>query len=266
MDDILHQWVKAYHKCGWCVLPARNKIPLVSWKEYQNERPTKSQVTEWFSDAPDDAQIALVTGKVSSVTVIDIDKHSEECDKTDDCECVDVDDLLNAFDMSMTSITGSGGYHLFCEYDSSIGNSVRVAHPQLDIRSDGGIIILPPSPHNSGNMYDWSDMVPFNPDNLKNIAPFPQKLKKYLEEKPKNDWGDITSGLGEGRRNDSLAALTGKIVGVFGKDDLEPVYNLLWAWNKQYNEPPLSKHEFDRTFESIVKKHINSKAYRGYAK
>lgn len=62
--------------------------------------------------------------------------------------------------------TGSGGEHrlFFCPDHlamSRLGNRVRVAggagvHDGLDVRADGGYIVVAPSTHRSGNLYRWT--------------------------------------------------------------------------------------------------------------
>lgn len=255
MNDFIYPWAISYHQAGWCVLPAKNKRPLVSWKEYQRERPSLDQVKEWFSEAPEDAQIALVTGKVSGVTVIDIDTHIEGCayKRKDTCDCAPTDTsaLAHEIGFSVTSITGSGGRHVFCQYES-VGNSVGLAHPQLDIRSDGGIIILPPSLHSSGNYYEWDNLMPWSKENLSQLIKFPENLKILLKQKAKTDWNKLVQGAKEGSRNNSATALAGKLVSAMGRDHLSAAWELLWLWNQHKNTPPLSEKELERTFKSVI--------------
>src|SRR3989338_2167890 len=61
-----------YYDQGWCIIPARGKIPTVKWQEYQTKRPAREQVAKWWDENPN-YNIALVTGAVSGVVVVDID-------------------------------------------------------------------------------------------------------------------------------------------------------------------------------------------------
>jgi|TARA_Y100000310_G_scaffold325441_2_gene388909 hypothetical protein len=260
MNELIYPWAVAYHQAGWCVLPAKDKFPLKAlggWKQYQKERPSLEQVQEWFAQAPEGAQIALVTGRVSGVTVIDIDTHREGCPgkkgRVCECEPEAVDDIAAQLGISgVKSITGSGGRHVFCDYEN-VGNSVGLAHPQLDIRSDGGIIILPPSMHESGNEYEWDKMFPWNVENLDALLPFPARLKVLLKEREKTDWNDVVGGVGEGKRNHTAAAMAGKLVKCFGRDCLPAAWELLSLWNHHRNKPPLSTYELNSTFKSIIR-------------
>lgn len=60
---------------------------------------------------------------------------------------------------TVESRTGSGGRHLLFRYPSgrTVKNSVKKLAPGLDVRSDGGGIVAPPSRHVSGRIYQWVD-------------------------------------------------------------------------------------------------------------
>lgn len=263
MNELIYAWAITYHQAGWCVLPAKNKRPLVPWKEYQHERPSLDQVQTWFSEAPEDAQIALVTGKISGVTVIDVDTHKEGCasKRKLECDCnpESPEALALEYGLSLMSITGSGGRHVFCKYED-VGNSVGLAHPQLDIRSDGGIIILPPSAHKSGNNYAWDPMTKWSKEAIDTAIPFPPLLKVLLKNKAKVDWDVLISGVGEGSRNDSAASLAGKLLKTFYPDHQQAAWELLWLWNAHKNKPPLSDRELHTTFNSILKSEYGTDA------
>ncbi len=53
--------------------------------------------------------------------------------------------------------TGSGGWHAYLRLPQGqvVGNSVRRLGPCLDVRSEGGSIVAPPSRHASGGQYAW---------------------------------------------------------------------------------------------------------------
>src|SRR5262249_125364 len=56
---------------------------------------------------------------------------------------------------TVVSLTGGGGRHLlFAHPGRTIRNKVGL-RPGLDVRGDGGYIVLPPSLHASGNRYVW---------------------------------------------------------------------------------------------------------------
>jgi Bifunctional DNA primase/polymerase, N-terminal len=58
---------------------------------------------------------------------------------------------------TLTSRTGKGG-HLFWSYpQSTIRNSASKVGGGLDVRGDGGYVLVPPSVHPSGRVYEWVD-------------------------------------------------------------------------------------------------------------
>lgn len=265
-SEILHAWAIAYRKAGWCVIPAYNKRPSFDWKKYQTQLPTTEETQEWFEDIPEDGQIALVTGEISGVSVIDIDCHKEGCPakKDGECNCFPEapESFLPHFPSSLVSKTGSGGYHVFYGYHEKLGNSVGIAHPQLDVRSDGGIIILPPSLHDRfPNEYEWQ--TEWGVEAIRSLPTVPTFLLSMLKEKPKADWNRIVAGMGMGARNSSAAALAGKLASTFHDDDLGAAWELLRLWNTHKNSPPMDERELASTFKSIAQAEIAKRAKYG---
>lgn len=260
MPSIL-DWALAYHDAGWCIVPAKNKRAIVDWKQYQTKRPDTKQIIEWFTDAPEDAQIALVTGQISNVSVIDIDTHKVSCASKSEgvCDCVPetVDALAFKCGLTMRSNTGGGGVHLFCKLERNLHNSAKRLHPQIDIRSEGGLIILPPSLHASGNRYAWDPLFGISENNLSNMMPFPDGWKEQFNQRIAVDWTQVvTEGASIGNRNATLASLIGKLLVSFDRYHLEAAWQMIWMWN-QRNSPPIDEKELAATFQSIVKTHFN---------
>ena len=50
--------------------------------------------------------------------------------------------------------SGGDGWHCFFEYTSKLKTSTSVA-PGVDVRNDGGYIVVEPSKHISGGEYLW---------------------------------------------------------------------------------------------------------------
>ena len=73
----LLDWALYYRKLGWCILPAHNKRPLLdSWTEYQKRHPTDEEIKNWFANPKADG-IAVVTGTISGVVILDIDEGAD---------------------------------------------------------------------------------------------------------------------------------------------------------------------------------------------
>nr|WP_142524312.1 bifunctional DNA primase/polymerase [Methylacidimicrobium cyclopophantes] len=67
-------WALAYLAHGFSVIPieARGKRPLIPWQAFQQKPPDPEIVRRWFRGAPQ-ANVAIVTGQLSGIIVLDID-------------------------------------------------------------------------------------------------------------------------------------------------------------------------------------------------
>jgi hypothetical protein len=54
-------------------------------------------------------------------------------------------------------LTGRGGYHLWFEYTQAIQCSAGRVAPGIDVRGDGGYVVVPPSVHENGSVYHFID-------------------------------------------------------------------------------------------------------------
>lgn len=212
---------------GISVIPVgRDKKPLFAWKEYTERRPTTKEIKKWWTDYPD-ANLAIVTGKISNLTVVDIEEGG----------------LTDYLPETLTVKTGGGGYHFYYRYSDKFKNAVRIKE-LTDIRNDSGYCIAPPSLHKSGKHYEYSSR--------KKIAQFPEHLflTQILKQK-KNDWNEIMKGAPDGRRNETAAKVCGMIL---TKTPMSMWEYIAWPavrdWNT-YNKPPLEENELRLTFDSI---------------
>src|ERR1019366_1806410 len=153
-----------YLNLGFSVIPLRpkSKEPLLPWQEFQSRRASESEIREWFLKWPD-ANIGLVTGKISSICVVDLDgpKGIQEAQRL-------------GLSSSITSITGNGKHLWYKNASESVGNAVRV-QPGIDIRGEGGYVVAPPSIHENERRYHWLGVL-----NVENLPEYPRAI---LEQK-----------------------------------------------------------------------------------
>jgi len=74
-DHLRRVAAQQYAQHGWSVLPltpGKKHPPLVPWKALETARPTPDTVKRWFRRWPT-ANIGIVTGAVSGMTVLDVD-------------------------------------------------------------------------------------------------------------------------------------------------------------------------------------------------
>ena len=134
-------WAKAYAAQGLPVFPisAANKIPNVKWS---TEATTDAkQIVFWWQRWPL-AMIGMPTGKRSGYVVLDIDRKNNK----DGFATL----LEKGWDIPRNAVevcTPSGGGHFYFRLKpgQEIRNSASKIGPGVDIRGEGGLVILPPS-------------------------------------------------------------------------------------------------------------------------
>lgn len=140
----------AYARLGYSILPLRprDKRPSQPWATAQQHAASPEEVaTIWRSNGHQDANIAVATGAVSGVIVIDLDGDEGNAE-------LDWRELPLHPIVSQTA----RGRHLWFQYPAGwrVPNSVRIL-PGVDVRGDGGYVVVPPSIHPSGAVYVWAD-------------------------------------------------------------------------------------------------------------
>jgi len=135
-----------YAKQNLSVIPVgQNKKALIPWAKYQKERATEAQIRSWWKEHPK-ANVGIVTGKISGITVIDIDSQAGR---------EAIDELTPDSWLTPTAYSPSGGEHRWCKYAEGVGNSTRFLK-DCDVRSEGGYVVSPPSQNGRGK-YAWKE-------------------------------------------------------------------------------------------------------------
>jgi hypothetical protein len=133
----------SYARRGWSVFPLLplSKKPRFEWKEFQSRIATEAEINKWFDDVPD-SNIAVVTGKISGITVVDVDGP----------------DGLRALDKAgvvlppTPTVYTPHGIHFYYSYQEIPKQSVGILD-HVDIRNDGGYVVAPPSVIGDGKGY-----------------------------------------------------------------------------------------------------------------
>jgi Bifunctional DNA primase/polymerase, N-terminal len=106
-----------------------------------------STIANWWRKWPD-ANIGMPTGAVSFTLALDIDPRNGGDESVE---------LLRSkygqFPETAQQVTGGGGGHLIFRFGGgSVPNSLA---PGIDLKADGGYIVVAPSLHKSGRRYQW---------------------------------------------------------------------------------------------------------------
>lgn len=161
-----------------CSRPGKHPIGKLAPRGLLDASTDPDTVATWWRAAPY-ANIGVPTGLASGLVVIDVD-----LDKNGFDGLFEIQQSHSDFPPTPMALTGGGGYHYLFQHPGpgiKIGNSVRTLGEGLDVRGDGGYIIVAPSSHVSGRRYEWeasarpSDLAP---------APLPDWLLRELAESP----------------------------------------------------------------------------------
>lgn len=236
----------AYRRRGWSVIPinAQTKKALIRWEEFQRRRATGAEIRKWWHRWPD-ANVGIVTGKVSGLVVVDADKKAEHL-------------ISKLPETGLKSRTGSGWFHYFYSYPPNTEHVPNVVRKDgFDVRGDGGYVVAPPSLHESGRRYAWLA------DTAKRLPPVPSVAFEEPKEGPNSNgngqhkpndgnWlSRIMDGVGHGERNDAATRLAGYY---FSKHmPFDVVLSNIELWNER-NDPPLTERELVTTLRSVFGK------------
>ena len=159
---------------------------------------------------------------------------------------------------TVESITARGR-HIFFKWPGwDIRNSVGALAPGIDVRGNGGYVVVPPSVHPSGRRYTWSvdsaNAFAAAPQWLLDKVTAPAKAKATAPE----DWCDlIHDGVNEGRRTDSIVRLAGHLLG--RRIDPQVALELVSAFNDARCRPPLSRDVVIETVNNIAARELKKR-------
>ena len=197
--------------------------------------------------------IGLATGKMSNVVVLDVD----EKDDVSGAESLsELETIYGKLPPTLSQTTGSGGKHYFFMYPEGakkVPSNVGKILPGLDIRADGGYVILPPSTHMKGQ-YRWD-----NPDaNIADLPPW--LLDLILHPISANTMDGIRKKAKEipkGQRNNQLFYFACKIRGTEGLNESE-LFQRLKRINEEFCTEPLAESEVKTIAHSASQKPSNN--------
>lgn len=145
----------------------------------------KAQIEKWFGPKAPLSNVAIRTGKDSGITVIDIDCGPEKMGMQTWADIIRNHGEPN----TLKATSGSGGPHVSFQYTPALQTGTNRLGQHVDVKNDGGCLIVSPSRHKSGGRYRWVNWgTP--------LAPLPD----YLLPRPSHD----TPTRGRPRKDDPL--------------------------------------------------------------
>lgn len=188
----MYKELEVYQKYGWTLLPLlkESKYPISgAWENNQSNDKVK-----WIKWLNNDLNIALRTGEISKVTVIDADIYKEVPEEYKVLKEEVIKQLEEVKTLSQNS--ARGGKHFFFTYDKDLrqmqGNikanrKIDILH--IDIRNDGGYLLVEPSKFEQKGykFVNLGEEIKSMPDLLK------KKLLELIEvEEGRNDKSQIS--------------------------------------------------------------------------
>lgn len=235
-----------YAARGWRVFPLNGKIPLAGSTGCLGATSDPGAITLW----PPGTNVGIATG--GGLMVLDIDNRHGGGDSL-----AELERKHGSLPGTVSVETGGGGEHLYFATKAQVKNSAGRLGPGLDVRGEGGYIVAPPSVHpETGRTYAWDN----DPADVE-LAPLPSWLEQLLAEPSSGrarrvgEWRELaTGGAAKGARNDSAARLAGHLLarGV----DYFVCLELVCAWNRRRNRPPLPDDEVARVVRSIAQREL----------
>lgn len=251
----------AYAARGFAVFPCapRGKVPAT---QHGCRDATKDigRIAGWWRENPN-YNIAVVTGLASKVFVLDVDGLDAEA------ALRALEQLHGPLPATVESITARGRHLFFKCQHGAVRNSAGTIAPGLDVRGDGGYVVLPPSIHPSGRPYVWSV------DSADHFAEAPAWLGNPLTGKPNGHcqrqakspehWHSVIANtIRNGERNSTLTSICGKLL-YAGLTELPFLYDVMCCINLARCEQPLSESEIHTIVVSVARTHL--KRLRGDA-
>lgn len=250
MPDCLNAALK-YASRGWPVFPlwgSDGKKPITT-HGVDDATTDPDIITEWWERWPD-ANVGIACG-AKSFDVVDIDSQKGEAALISWLnERGLFDEGKAALNSTVINLTAKGK-HLCFQPAGKLRNLVRAAE-DIDIKTDGGYIVAPPSLHReTGITYTWAPE--HGPDEI-DLAPFPEWLIEYLKTgsngSKRSLFSDEVIKIKEGERNQVLfkQGASARARGQ-GRAAIEAA---LLALNSTQCNPPLPEHEVLRIVESVL--------------
>jgi hypothetical protein len=242
---MLLQTALALAKKNLAVFPCQpgGKLPATE-HGFRDATTDTNTIVRWWHSEPQ-YNVAIATGEVSGVFVVDIDGVDAEL------ELRRLEKEFGKLPPSVEVITPRPGRHIYFKMpDKPVRNSAGRIGPGIDTRATGGYVIVPPSVGPSGRAYAWSV------DSGTVFAAAPAWLLHRITNgstdgaRPASEWRAlVAAGVNEGARDSTCTKLAGHLLRRF--IDPHVVLDLMQCWNATRCRPPLAEADIVRIVESI---------------
>ena len=159
-ETVLAATIRDGYRRGWSFTPLAGKRPkLKRWQSRPRE--SLAEALDWAAEG----NVGLRTGRISGTVVVDADPGA------------DVESL--GLPETVTAITGrENARHFYFHHRGRLGNSAGKLGEHIDVKADGGQVVLPGSIHpDTGRAYAWAEgHAPWEIE----LAPLPEPIAEML--------------------------------------------------------------------------------------
>jgi hypothetical protein len=215
---------------GLAVVPVVGKKTQVKAYHMWRNPPSTGPIYKWASDFPA-ADLGIVTGPLSGVTVVDLDKRDQ------------LEAAEKHFGKTPLVSQTTNGWHLFYRHNGE--GCPRLSDPFIgDLKGKNGIIVIPPSPGKTFYRGSWADL----PNLTVMLTPVAQASPAYMAQR--------------GERNNSVFR-QGQLL-ASSCDSLGDLVDELLSFNDDVCIPPLPEAEVIRAAESAWKQETEDRNWVGH--
>jgi hypothetical protein len=256
-----------YARLGWMVFPiyeieegkcacekaacsSPGKHPRI-YNGFLDATTDKNTIEQWWDQWPR-ANVGVRTGRESGIVVVDIDPPKGGDDSWNDACNGQV-----PFD-TVEVLTGGGGRHIYFQHPGGVVKSAVGVLPGIDIRGDGGYVVVPPSFHVSGSQYLWEDAC--RPGTV-DVSPIPVWVANLIRPPSKDPTRRISCPLkpipnliSQGERHTHLLSFAGSMRHRGATCD--EVYDAIASLNSRRCRPPLSEPEIRALADDVTSRYM----------
>jgi hypothetical protein len=252
LHDSFHDGLRFLRELGLNLIPldSRGKKPLSEWQQYQTRRMSPGEF-DLVSNGRE-CNVGVICGETSgNLAIVDVDGELPKA-------------LVNLIDRTLVAKTGKG-YHLYFKTRNLPPNfKTQIDGINIDVKSQGGYAVAPPSIHESGHIYQFLDHTKniLEIDSLEQIGIKPTRPVleplppgERIEVKPWRrmpaDIQGLFRSVPEGERNTHAHLLSCTMINEW-KFDQDAALEWLKVWNQE-NSPPLDVRELETVLDSAIR-------------
>jgi Bifunctional DNA primase/polymerase, N-terminal/Primase C terminal 1 (PriCT-1) len=239
---------------GMAVFPVlpRLKAPATQ-RGFKDASKDPAIIEKWWQ-LNSDYNIGIACGEPSKIFVVDIDGGEAET------ALKALEATHGALPATVEQITARGRHVFFRWPGHPVPCSIGKIAPGIDVKADGGYVLVAPSIHPTGRRYAWSV------DGANTFAAAPDWLLALIaapahsapQPIPSLEWRSLAAEIADGRRNCTLTKIAGHLLRRYVDPLL--VLELMHALNASKCAPPLPAEDVVRIVDSICGRELKRRS------